>query len=186
MRKLRESLVATKRRDAFAVRVYGFNVRAGIMAGHVESYHPALLHLLRTLHRTVDVAEAERHEFVGYLMVDLVCRQRQPAEAFWVRNRHRYQDRQVDTIVQAVVHDNYHLFRLAKRGASELQGKLMEHAEDGMRGRAARCLERAYFQVDRRFLEGVMALEWDQLHARYGPSWESDGETITMRRPKRR
>lgn len=47
LRKLREALVASNRRDHFAVQVYLFSARLGILASAYETYYPALLHLLR-------------------------------------------------------------------------------------------------------------------------------------------
>ncbi|KAL2171685.1 hypothetical protein VTG60DRAFT_1981 [Thermothelomyces hinnuleus] len=47
LRKLREALVASNRRDHFAVQVYLFSARLGILASAYETYYPALLQLLR-------------------------------------------------------------------------------------------------------------------------------------------
>ncbi|KAL2153018.1 hypothetical protein VTH82DRAFT_4173 [Thermothelomyces myriococcoides] len=47
LRKLREALVASNRRDHFAVQVYLFSARLGILAFAYETYYPALLQLLR-------------------------------------------------------------------------------------------------------------------------------------------
>lgn len=51
LRKLREGLVASSRRDTFAAQVYLFAIRLGILASSYETYYPALLYLLRTLLR---------------------------------------------------------------------------------------------------------------------------------------
>jgi len=50
MRKLREVIVASKRVDDFSIQVYIFCIRLSILSKHVESYHPAILHLLRIMH----------------------------------------------------------------------------------------------------------------------------------------
>ena len=46
LRKLREGIVASKRRDNFAVQAYLFCIRVSVLVKHPESYHPAILHLL--------------------------------------------------------------------------------------------------------------------------------------------
>ena len=46
LRKLREGIVASKRKDAFAVQAYLFCIRVSVLVKHSESYHPAILHLL--------------------------------------------------------------------------------------------------------------------------------------------
>ena len=190
MRKLREGIVATNRSDSFAVEAYHFCVRAAILAGHVESYHPALSHLVRTLHPKARAAkavtEAERQEFVVYLILDLACRQQQPAEAYRVRARRGCRGRLVDAVLEAIVHGNYQLFHTAQRGASEIQARLMEHADDRIRRLAIQRLERAYFTVDKHYLNHVTGLKWEQLQHRYGLAWDTDGERVIMRRPKRR
>ena len=188
MRKLREGIVAANRSDGFAVGAYHFCVRAAILAGHVESYHPALSHLVRTLHprARAAVAEAERQEFAVYLILDLACRQRQPAEAYRVRARRGRRGRLVDAVLEAIVHGNYQLFRTAQRDASEIQARLMEHADDHIRQLTIERLERAYFTVDKQFLGHVTGLKWEQLQHRYGLAWDIDGERVIMRKPKRR
>lgn len=50
LRKLREGLVASKRRDPFAAQVFLFAARLGILASAHETYLPSLLYLLRVLH----------------------------------------------------------------------------------------------------------------------------------------
>ncbi|KAK4247939.1 hypothetical protein C7999DRAFT_31618 [Corynascus novoguineensis] len=52
LRKLREAIVASNRRDHFAVQVYLFSARLGILASAYETYYPALLHLVRWLPET--------------------------------------------------------------------------------------------------------------------------------------
>ncbi len=49
LRKLREGIVASKRADDFAVQAYLFCIRLSVLVKHPESYHPAILHLLRRM-----------------------------------------------------------------------------------------------------------------------------------------
>ncbi|KAI9660950.1 MAG: hypothetical protein M1821_009277 [Bathelium mastoideum] len=79
MRKLRESLVATGRAGAFARRAYCFLIRAAILAHAWEAYHPALLHLLSTIHSSPVPGSAlsapEWREFAAYRVLDAACRE---------------------------------------------------------------------------------------------------------------
>lgn len=52
LRKLREGIVASKRADDFAVQAYLFCIRLSVLVKHPESYHPAILHLLRRMTTT--------------------------------------------------------------------------------------------------------------------------------------
>src|SRR5439155_7885722 len=69
MRKLREGIVASQRIDDFAVRAYVYCIRVAILVKHMESYHPALRHLLRNIHPVHPLSGLELQEFVGYLIL---------------------------------------------------------------------------------------------------------------------
>ena len=182
MRKIREGIVASGRQDSFAAGTYMFCIRAAILARHVESYHPAILHLLRCLHPRVHLAPSEVDELVGYLILDLVCRQQQPAEAISVRCRYGLRGGRVDAVLDAIVHGNPHLFWRMKSHATVYESRLMEHAEDRMHTTTVRCLERAYFTVDARFLRSLTNLDWNRFQARYRLPWTPDGQQIIIRR----
>ena len=182
MRKIREGIVASGRHDPFAVKTYMFCIRAAILARHVESYHPAMLHLLRCLRPRVHLTPSELDELVGYLILDLVCRQQQPAEAISVRCRYGHRGGRVDAVLDAIIHGNPHLFWRTKSHATEYESRLMEHAEDRMHTTTVRCLERAYFTVDARFLRSLTNLDWDRFQARYRLPWTLDGPMIVIRR----
>ncbi|KAI9851027.1 MAG: hypothetical protein M1838_004638 [Thelocarpon superellum] len=184
MRKLREGIVASKRVDEFAVQVYFFCIRAAILVKHVESYHPALLYLLRTIHLHRALSPSELQEFGAYLVLDLACRQRDYAQAYEVRHAHRIHERRTDAIVRAMVHDDYQLFWHIKGNVDGYRAKIMEQAERGMRIVALKCLGRTYFTVDQAFLTRVTATEWKQLKTDYGVGWELDGEKVIIRKPK--
>ncbi|KAI9883782.1 MAG: Acetolactate synthase, mitochondrial [Watsoniomyces obsoletus] len=188
MRKLREGIVASQRRDPFTLDVYRFCVRAAILARHPESYGPALLHLLRNLHPRIPLSQTELDEFVGYLILDLVCRQNKPAEAILIRKQYRLEEEKylTNAVLHAILHGNFHLFWILKEDATEYQSRLMEYAEDGMRRLAIRCLERAYFTVDEDFLVHVTGIQWDLLRTRYGVSWTREGQRIITRERKRK
>ena len=73
MRKLREGIVATKRVDDFSIQAYIFCIRLSILVKHMESYHPAILHLLKKMHTVQPLTNTELQEFVGYLVLDLAA-----------------------------------------------------------------------------------------------------------------
>jgi hypothetical protein len=52
LRKLREAIVASQRRDAFATQAYLFAARLGVLAATPEAYYPSLLYLVRVLHHS--------------------------------------------------------------------------------------------------------------------------------------
>ncbi|KAK4130078.1 hypothetical protein BT67DRAFT_465256 [Trichocladium antarcticum] len=95
LRKLREALVATARHDDFAAQVYLFAIRLGILAGHPETYHPALLHVLHTsAHNgpqkpTFPLTRTEHAEALTYLILDTAHRRANPAEALSLLHTHR-------------------------------------------------------------------------------------------------
>jgi hypothetical protein len=105
MRKLREGIVASNRVDNFSIQAYIFCIRLSILVKHMESYHPAILHLLKRMHTVLPLSKADLQEFVGYLVLDLACRQNDLAAAYVVRQEYRLHDAKVDAILQALAHD---------------------------------------------------------------------------------
>ena len=96
MRKLREGIVASKRVDDFSIQAYIFCIRLSILLKHMESYHPAILHLLRRMHTIQPLASTELQEFVGYLVLDLACRQNDLTQAYSVRHNYGLHDSKID------------------------------------------------------------------------------------------
>ena len=186
MRKLRESIVASNRVDEFAVQVYFFCIRASILMKHVESYHPALLHLLRHLHSSRPLSRPELQEFGGYLILDLACRQQDLARAYAVRKAYQIHERRVNAVLSAMVHDNYYLFWEIKRNMDGYRAKIMEQAEHEMRIQSLKSLGRAYFSVERSFLTKVTGVEWRTLESEYGVGWDLEGDRVVIRKPKGR
>ncbi|KAF2098077.1 hypothetical protein NA57DRAFT_40329 [Rhizodiscina lignyota] len=193
-RKLREAIVSSHRTDSFAQRCYVFIIRAAILARAWESYHPALLYLLRTIHPLTPLADSELKELVGYRVLDEACRIGDLGEAhktrvaFSVRYGWKKDDcklRRVDVVLRALVHDDWTTFWRMRRAVDGYQRRLMEWAEDGMRVHALKCLGRSYFSAERGYVERCTGTEWREL-VRQGVGWElqSDGETVVIRRVK--
>ncbi|KAH0542685.1 hypothetical protein FGG08_002918 [Glutinoglossum americanum] len=186
MRKLREGLTASSRLDPFTTRFYIFCIRTTILLKHTASYHPALLHLLRHLHPHDPLPPAELHEFIGYHLLDLACRQNDLPQAFATRNHYRYADRRVDAVLRALAHDNYHLFWRVRGEVDGYQAGLMGWAEEEMKVLALKCLGRAYVCVEGGFLGRVTGgEEWEALKGKYGVGWELRGDgMVVIRKPK--
>ncbi|KAI1776614.1 hypothetical protein F4818DRAFT_440015 [Hypoxylon cercidicola] len=186
LRKLREGIVASKRVDDFAIQVYLFCIRLSVLVKHPESYHPAILHLLRRIQPLHSMTSVEMSEVAGYLVLDTACRRNDLAEAFALRHRYRLRDAKVDAILDALAHDNYVEFNRLKRRVDGHRAKLLEYAEEGVRTHLLKCFGRAYLGVDLDFLERCADSEWASLQAENGVGWQLDGEKVIIRRVKAR
>lgn len=186
MRKIREAIVASGRKDAFAIRAYAFIIRATILMRHLESYHPALLHLLCNLHTVTPLTAAEHHEFVGYYVLDLSCRQNDLATAYKVGCHYKYKNVKVERVLKALVHGNWYAFWKIKTLMSDHQQRLLEYAEEGMRRRALGCLGKSYLSVDKGYLEKSANQQWEQLRDEFDVNWKLEADVITIRQIKRK
>ncbi|CZR61778.1 uncharacterized protein PAC_11675 [Phialocephala subalpina] len=186
MRKLREGIVASKRVDDFSIQAYIFCIRLSIQVKHMESYHPAILHLLKKMHTVRPLTNIELQEFVGYLVLDLACRQNDLAQAYSVRHEYGLHDAKVDATLRALAHDNYFLFWRVKRSADGLKAKLMEFAEDIITKQALKCLGRSYLSIDQRSLEECTNTSWQVLVKDFGVGWQLEGSKVIIRKPKGR
>ena len=181
MRKVREAIVASARKDSFASRAYAFIIRATILMRHMESYYPALLHLLRNIHPVTPLAASEHHDFVGFYILDLSCRQNDLATAYKVGCRYNYKDLRVGAVLKALVHGNWYAFWQVKSLMSGHQQRLLEYGEEGMTKRALDCLGKSYLKVDKEFLERSAQRPWKELKEKGNMSWQLEGEVITIR-----
>lgn len=186
LRKLREGIVASKRVDDFAIQVYLFCIRLSVLVKHPESYHPAILHLLRRIHPLHSMTSVEMSEVVGYLILDTACRRNNLAEAFTIRHKYRLRDAKIDAVLDALAHDNYIEFNRLKRRVDGHKAKLLEYAEEGIRKHLLKCFGRAYLNVDLDFLEKCADSKWANLTADDGVGWELDGAKVVIRKVKAR
>lgn len=184
MRKIREAIVASSRTDSFAQKVYMFIIRATILTKHMESYHPATLHLLSKIHSTSPLSRLEYQEFVGYHILDLACRRNDLAQAYHVRNQANYRDARLDMILRAVVHGNWHKFWNAYQSADEYQRSLMEWYSNDMRKHVVNCIGRCYLMVAKSHVETAAASSWEYLQKENSLGWDANGEVLAIRRPK--
>jgi hypothetical protein len=186
MRKLREAIVATHRRDAFAQRAYMFLIRASILTRAWESYHAALLYLLGPIHAATPLAPADWREFAGYRVLDLACRQGDLGGAFALRwgcfgGVGRWE---LDAVLAALVRDDWALFWRTKGKVDGYVRALMEWAEEGVRLHALKCLGRSYLTVGKVYVEACTGKDWEDLK-RAGVGWELEEDgTVVIRRAK--
>ncbi len=184
MRKIREAIVATSRTDLFALRAYLFIIRATILIKSMESYHPALQHLLCNIHPSSPLSGPERHEFVGYHILDTACRQGDLALAYELRNKYNYGDARVDMVLHALVHENWVVFWKVRRLVDGYQKRLMEWGSHGMRKHALKCLGRSYLTAEKAYVERAAEKDWEQLKKEDKVGWELNGDIVTIRRPR--
>lgn len=184
MRKLREGILGSRRRDNFAQRAYMFIIHASILTGHWESYQPALLYLLHDIHRYTPLSPPELQEFAGYHILDLACRQYELTDAFAVKLAFKHRDRRVNTVLMALVHDDWVRFWRTKRAVDGYQRAIMEFAVERMRLHALKCLGRGYMNADRAFVERTGDAVWSDL-VKGGVGWQlQDGGNVIIRKPK--
>ena len=186
MRKVREAIIASARKDSFTLRAYTFMIRATILMRHMESYHPALLHLLRGIHPVISLTTSELHEFVGYYILDVSCRQNDLATAYKMVCRYNYNNVRVEAVLRALVHGNWFAFWKAKSLMSDHQQRLLEYGEEGMRQRGLDCLGKSYLSVDREFLERSTQRRWEELKAKNNMAWQLEADIVTIRQIKRK
>lgn len=186
LRKLREGIVASKRVDDFSVQAYLFCVRTSVMVGQPESYHVAILYLLRVLHPQSPMTAIELQEVVGILVLDTACRRRELTEAYYLRKKFRLRDPKVDAVLRSLVHDNWVAFRRMKMRVDGLKARIMEYAEGDMRMTTLKAFGRTYMSVERGFLERMTGREWERLKEGDGVGWELEGEgkMVRVRSPK--
>jgi hypothetical protein len=186
MRKLREGIVASSRVDDFSIQAYIFCIRLSILVKQMESYHPAILHLLKRMHPVQPLTKTELHEFVSYLVLDLACRQNDLAEAHATRHKWGLKDAKVDATLRALTHDNYFLFWKVKRSVDGHKAKLMEFAEEIVRRQALKCLGRGYLSIELGSLEQYTNTTWPSLTRDYGVGWQLEATKVIIRKPKAR
>ena len=186
MRKLREGIVASNRVDDFSIQAYIFCIRLSILVKHMESYHPAILHLLKKMHTVQPLTGTELQEFVGYLVLDLACRQNDLTEAYMVRHIYGLHDPKVDSVLRSLAHDNYFLFWRVKRSVDGHKARLMEFAEDEMKKQTLKCLGRSYLSIDLPSLEQYTNTSWTSLRKEQDVGWQLEGTKVVIRKPKSR
>ena len=186
LRKLREGVTASGRSDTFAHRTYFFTIHVALLCSDWSSYVPALHTLLYSLHPRNPLSPSQIHEYVGYQILDLACRQGDIAGARETKVRFGFKDRRVEMILNALVADNWVLFWRARRGVDGYQRALCGFAEQGVRVNALKVIGKSYLVCDRRWVEEAAGKEWEGL-VEDGVGWEmEEGGRVIVRRVKPR
>ena len=186
MRKLREACIATSRTDSFAFDVYIFIVHATILIGHIESYHPALLHLIRKLFPAAPQSKYDLEQYVGFYILDLACRQNDLGAAFEIRQVYNHRDQTVDNILKALVCNNWSLYWNSRQSMNLYQLQLMKPSNAKMSSHALNCIGAAYLKVDRQYLEQASQKPWSGEIETERPGWQVDDNIITIKAIKRK
>lgn len=121
-------------------------------------------------------------------MLHLAARMEDYAGAYAVRNEFGIRERRVLQVVSALVHGDWWSWRVARNKVDQYIGRLMDFAEERMRGLMLKCVGATYFKIERKWLEVVAGMEWEKLKAEFKVGWELDEDTnvITVRRPRAR
>ncbi|KAL9127827.1 MAG: hypothetical protein Q9217_003367 [Psora testacea] len=186
MRKLREAIVATGRTDAFAQNVYVFIIRATILVRHIESYHPALLHLLNIIHPRTRLSEITLHEMLGYHILDRACRQQNLNAAYRVRYIYGIRDSKIDDLIRSIVHGSWFAFWKTDGLMDRYQRCLSQAAHDKMRHHTLGCLAKSYLSIERKSIEEATHKAWDELKREYCIQWQAEGELVTIKQARRK
>ena len=184
MRRLREGILGSRRRDAFAQRVYMFIAQASILTRSWESYQPTLLHLVHSIHAQTPLSPLELRDYVGYMILDLACRQNELVQAFALKVKFAHADRRVAAVLKALVHDDWPRFWRIRRAVDGYQRALMGFAEERMRLHVLKCLGRSYLNADRVFVERSADAKWEEL-IKSGVGWQlQENGVVVIRKPK--
>lgn len=178
--------MASKRTDDFAIQAYLFCIRLAVLVKQPESYHAAILHLLRNIHPEHHLAPIEFQEVVAYLVLDTACRRRELSEAYALRKKYNLQDRKVNDALSSLAHDNFILFHRVRVAVDGHRARIMEWAEPDLRLHTLKCFGRAYLGVDLNYLETATSSVWDDLKQKDGVGWERDGDKVVIRKMKAR
>jgi hypothetical protein len=184
MRKLREGILGSRRRDSFAQRAYIFVIHASILTRSWESYQPALLYLLFHIHPHTALSQPELDEFAGYYVLDLACRQYELADAYAIKLKFKLRDRKVNSTLHALVQDDWVRFWRIMRAIDGYQRAIVEFAAERIRLHALKCLGRSYMSADKSFVERSGGGTFEEL-VQGGVGWQlqEDG-TVVIRKPK--
>lgn len=186
MRKLREGLVASSRLDVFSHQVYFFIIYATILIGNFESFHPALLHLIRVIFARSDIAKTQKDEFVGFYILDLACRQGNLRKAFETRHVYACNDQNINKLLMALVRGDWRLYWKTYEVMNVYQKKLLQASHEMMRQHTINCVSASYLSVRRDFLEEAARSPWRDISRLTPKTWELDGEQILVRRIRKK
>lgn len=184
LRKLREAILATKRRDGFARAVFVYSIRVGIQLRSMETYHAALLYYVRSLCDASPATSREREECQLYHVLDLACRLRDMQRACAAMDKFGLWSSTVGESLHSIITNNWSRFWYCYHLSTDLQRKLLDNMAETIRDHAFASLQRSYFTVDRPFAERCFGQPVDAVSTKY--KLQVEGDTIVLRRHKGR
>lgn len=187
MRKLREAVVATGRKDKFAWDLYTFIIHATIISGHMESYHPALLYLLRNLVPSLNnLEEPSPQKYIGYYILDIACRQDDLGKAFHIKYMHEFHDQNIEALLKALTQGNWVQYWKAYQHMDIYQQRLVRASHDKMRKQILGCFAATYLSVEKGYLEGSVQQPWSKSIEVSQRKWQLEDQTVIIRRIRRK
>ena len=186
MRKLREAIVAVHRSDAFAQNAYVFMIRTMVLARHPESYHPAILHLLKRMHPSKPLTTPLFHEISSYHILDLACRQKDINAALLAKLECSVQDPKINQILSAITRGDWVAFWKVETSMNAYQSQLISEASARMRRHAIESVGKAYLSADVHYIEKTAQMTWGNIQDVYNVEWSLQGTTVTIRQVKRK
>jgi hypothetical protein len=176
----------------FAQRVHVFNIRLSILAHNWESYLPSLLYLLGTLQtKQHPLPRSEFCEMTTYLILDMAARQADLKSALELRYDSRqkfgYANRFVDTVLSAIVNNDWVKFWRAWRKVDGYIRAIMQWHADKTRKTALRAIGRTYMVCDVDWILFSTSggdMTWAELVEAENVGWARDGDKIIIRKPK--
>lgn len=216
MRKLRESLVATKRCDELTREAYLLIIRLTIYLEHHEAYHPALLYVLHSPGLAGLFTRGENMELARYSVLDLAGRQEAMREAWdqaWrcgilhprpfgdledvsrlrADGRGDISNQTLKCVLRAAVRNDLLLFHTQKQKLSLNERILLKPLQRRLDADAVACLSRAYFGAKVDFVERTFNLRWSNESEKVNrgiaeatKSWQKEGENLVFRVPQAR
>lgn len=99
--------------------------------------------------------------------------------------RYKLKDGKTERALKCLVTGNYWGFWRVRGCVDGYKARVMEWAEEGVRGHALRCLGRSYFQAEVRFVESACGgRKWEELVKRDRVGWARDGGKVVIRKVK--
>ena len=184
MRKLREAIVATHRRDLFAQGAYVFMLHAAILICHVESYHPTILYLLRCIHPITPLSGSLHSQILGYHILDLACRQKKYDQAFEIVAQNSVLHPSIPLLVRALVRGDWVQFCHVKKGLQVYVRRLID-SSDHVSLHALSCIQKTYLSVDKQFIERTITVSWERLKTEHNLQWPMEQDILKIRQPRR-
>lgn len=182
LRKLREGVVASGRKDVFAIDVFERTVRYAVVANHVESYVPAMRYLITTLY-----PETRRKIHTGRAVLEslYLLHLLSTEDYLEFMNERATLDRRhcvADNILRAHVQGNWIALERLKQKITFLESKMLAQNFAKLADQAVSTIEAAYLAVDSSWLQRASGDQW-KARMKNNSKWSIEGTRLTFKRP---